>query len=245
MDLGLDCCFVGCQLRGRGRRAGSLQETSLKPVSPSNGKIRYRSPSVAELSAAFPAPTYTGARMKHPGGCQKPLADKFYLLFSMWGVQGVGFMSIALTNTWIYCPLGKRLSFLCRAFSLASHCVLSFELGMRNEEIRKIKLARDMGYSAARYGHVMFPENVYEPALRCAELLLEGVGKGWASRTYYSDNGSTAVEIALKMAFHKFSFDQGIALDSDNGILGGRCFDFKLSSLHSFVIVVVTCLIGL
>jgi len=43
----------------------------------------------------------------------------------------------------------------------------------------QIELAREMGYSAARYGHVMFPENVYEPALRCAELLLEGVGKGW------------------------------------------------------------------
>lgn len=42
----------------------------------------------------------------------------------------------------------------------------------------QIELARDMGYTAARYGHVMFPENVYEPALRCAELLLEGVGKG-------------------------------------------------------------------
>ncbi|KAJ0984553.1 hypothetical protein J5N97_002909 [Dioscorea zingiberensis] len=69
--------------------------------------------------------------------------------------------------------------------------------------------------------------------------------KGWASRTCYSDNGSTAIEITLKMAFHKFSFDQGIALDSDNGILGGRCYDFKLSSLHSFVIVVVTCLIWL
>lgn len=40
------------------------------------------------------------------------------------------------------------------------------------------ELARDMGYAAARYGHVMFPENVYEPALECAELLLDGVGKG-------------------------------------------------------------------
>lgn len=56
-------------------------------------------------------------------------------------------------------------------------------------------LARDMGYTAARYGHVLFPENGYEPALEHAELLLEGVGKGWASRTYYSDNGSTAIEI--------------------------------------------------
>ena len=39
------------------------------------------------------------------------------------------------------------------------------------------ELARDMGYAAARFGHVMFPENVYEPALECAELLLEGVGE--------------------------------------------------------------------
>jgi dethiobiotin synthetase/adenosylmethionine--8-amino-7-oxononanoate aminotransferase len=64
-----------------------------------------------------------------------------------------------------------------------------------------------MGYTAARFGHVMFPENVYEPALKCAELLLDGVGKGWASRVYFSDNGSTAIEIALKMAFRKFCVD--------------------------------------
>ncbi|XP_015878220.3 bifunctional dethiobiotin synthetase/7,8-diamino-pelargonic acid aminotransferase, mitochondrial [Ziziphus jujuba] len=75
------------------------------------------------------------------------------------------------------------------------------------------ELAREMGYSAARFGHVMFPENVYEPALECAELLLEGVGKGWASRTYFSDNGSTAIEIALKMAFRKFTFDHGTLSD--------------------------------
>ncbi|KAG7021738.1 Bifunctional dethiobiotin synthetase/7,8-diamino-pelargonic acid aminotransferase, mitochondrial, partial [Cucurbita argyrosperma subsp. argyrosperma] len=72
------------------------------------------------------------------------------------------------------------------------------------------ELASDMGYATARFGHVMFPENVYEPALECAELLLDGVGKGWASRVYFSDNGSTAIEIALKMAFRKFSFDHGI-----------------------------------
>jgi len=35
-----------------------------------------------------------------------------------------------------------------------------------------------MGYDGARYGHVMFPENVHEPALRSAEILLGGVGKG-------------------------------------------------------------------
>lgn len=39
------------------------------------------------------------------------------------------------------------------------------------------------------------------------------IDAGWASRTYFSDNGSTAIEIALKMAFRKFSYDRGILLD--------------------------------
>ncbi|PNT32143.1 hypothetical protein POPTR_006G170400v4 [Populus trichocarpa] len=93
------------------------------------------------------------------------------------------------------------------------------------------ELAREMGYTAARYGHVMFPENVYEPALECAELLLEGVGKGWASRTYYSDNGSTAIEIALKMAFRKFSFDNGLLLDFSNNNRTDKSVQLKVLAL--------------
>ncbi|CAN7006096.1 hypothetical protein IGI04_009821 [Brassica rapa subsp. trilocularis] len=79
------------------------------------------------------------------------------------------------------------------------------------------ELAREMGYTAARFGHVMFPENVYEPALKCAELLLDGVGKDWASRVYFSDNGSTAIEIALKMAFRKFCVDHETLLEFSEG----------------------------
>ncbi|CAH2042839.1 unnamed protein product [Thlaspi arvense] len=52
----------------------------------------------------------------------------------------------------------------------------------------QIELARDMGYAAARFGHIMFPENVYEPALECAELLLGGVGKGCKLR-FTQQNG--------------------------------------------------------
>ncbi|KAL2338612.1 hypothetical protein Fmac_013058 [Flemingia macrophylla] len=81
------------------------------------------------------------------------------------------------------------------------------------DAIMQTELAREMGYAAARYGHVMFPENVHEPALNCAEILLQGVGKGWASRAYFSDNGSTAIEIALKMAFRKFFVDHGLIAD--------------------------------
>nr|GEW51837.1 bifunctional dethiobiotin synthetase/7,8-diamino-pelargonic acid aminotransferase, mitochondrial isoform X2 [Tanacetum cinerariifolium] len=55
----------------------------------------------------------------------------------------------------------------------------------------------------------MFPENVYEPALECAELLLEE----WAYRAYFSDSGSTTIEIALKMAFRKFLVDNELLLN--------------------------------
>ncbi|RWR91385.1 bifunctional dethiobiotin synthetase/7,8-diamino-pelargonic acid aminotransferase, mitochondrial [Cinnamomum micranthum f. kanehirae] len=95
----------------------------------------------------------------------------------------------------------------------------------------QIELARDMAYATGRFGHVMFPENVYEPALKCAECLLEGVGKGWASRTYFSDNGSTAIEIALKMAFRKFSVDHGILLDPSKENLAEKRIEFKVLAL--------------
>ncbi|KAL8002602.1 putative dethiobiotin synthase BioD, aminotransferase class-III [Plasmopara halstedii] len=64
-----------------------------------------------------------------------------------------------------------------------------------------------LAYAAGRYGHVMFPENAHEPALQLSEKLLATVGKGWASRVYFSDDGSTAVEVALKMAFRKYVLD--------------------------------------
>ncbi|XP_073278124.1 bifunctional dethiobiotin synthetase/7,8-diamino-pelargonic acid aminotransferase, mitochondrial isoform X1 [Primulina huaijiensis] len=96
----------------------------------------------------------------------------------------------------------------------------------------QLELARDMGYTAARYGHVMFPENVYEPALELAEMLLESVGKGWASRVYFSDNGSTAVEIALKMAFRRFLTDNNLLSCHESANVDGRCMDLKVLALR-------------
>ena len=49
--------------------------------------------------------------------------------------------------------------------------------------------AQAMSHAAGRYGHVMFPENVYEPALECAEKLLRLVGGSWASKVFFSDDG--------------------------------------------------------
>jgi dethiobiotin synthetase/adenosylmethionine--8-amino-7-oxononanoate aminotransferase len=60
-------------------------------------------------------------------------------------------------------------------------------------------LALSAAYAAGRYGHVMFPGNVHEPALSLAEQLLQTVGNPRLQRVFYTDNGSTGMEVALKM----------------------------------------------
>lgn len=76
--------------------------------------------------------------------------------------------------------------------------------------------------AAARYGHVLFPMCSNEPALRLSEMLLgrysnlnrhdkvdststrreisPAPGQGWASKVFFSDDGSTGMEVAIKMA---------------------------------------------
>ena len=76
-------------------------------------------------------------------------------------------------------------------------------------------LNRAIAYGAGRYGHVLFPENATEVSLELARRLLEGVGQGWASRVFYSDNGSTAVEVAIKMALRKYMDDHGLMALAD------------------------------
>jgi adenosylmethionine---8-amino-7-oxononanoate aminotransferase len=48
--------------------------------------------------------------------------------------------------------------------------------------------------------HVIFASFTHEPAVKLAELLVKAAPAGLA-RVFYSDNGSTAVEVALKMAY--------------------------------------------
>ena len=80
--------------------------------------------------------------------------------------------------------------------------------------------------ASGRYGHVIFPQAVHLPALKLAERLIQdGPGKGWASRAFISDNGSTGMEVAIKMALRAFTIrharDQlDIASQKDLGILG-------------------------
>ncbi|CAH7673819.1 pyridoxal phosphate-dependent transferase [Phakopsora pachyrhizi] len=66
-------------------------------------------------------------------------------------------------------------------------------------------IALSAAHAAGRYGHVLFPKCIHQPALKLAEKLLQTVGKGWADRVFFSDNGSTGVEVALKMGLGSFS----------------------------------------
>jgi dethiobiotin synthetase/adenosylmethionine--8-amino-7-oxononanoate aminotransferase len=69
--------------------------------------------------------------------------------------------------------------------------------------------------AAGRFGHVIFPDVVHEPATELADRLVNsdiGPGKGWASRVFFSDDGSTAMEVAIKMGMKKFTHDRGMDL---------------------------------
>ena len=82
------------------------------------------------------------------------------------------------------------------------------------------RLALSAAYAAGRYGHVMFAEAVHEPALALAETLLKGMGNPRLSRVFYSDNGSTGCEVAVKMALRASRKRYGWGADESVGILG-------------------------
>jgi adenosylmethionine---8-amino-7-oxononanoate aminotransferase len=67
--------------------------------------------------------------------------------------------------------------------------------GHANETIAKAIAAQ-----AAKLEHVIFAGFTHEPAINLAEQLLEKLPTHF-SKVFFSDNGSTAVEVALKMAF--------------------------------------------
>jgi adenosylmethionine---8-amino-7-oxononanoate aminotransferase len=62
------------------------------------------------------------------------------------------------------------------------------------------KLNQALAEQAGRLEHVVFANCTHEPAVQLAERLLAILPAGLA-RVFYSDNGSTAVEVALKMAW--------------------------------------------
>lgn len=71
------------------------------------------------------------------------------------------------------------------------------------------RIAEKVAEQASTLEHVIFAGFTHKPAINLAENLLSILPKN-QSKIFYSDNGSTAVEVALKMAF-QFWYNQGIS----------------------------------
>jgi adenosylmethionine-8-amino-7-oxononanoate aminotransferase len=69
-------------------------------------------------------------------------------------------------------------------------------------------LAKALAEQANVLEHVIFAGFTHEPAIRLSENLLK-ILPGNQQRIFFSDNGSTAVEVALKMAF-QYWYNKGI-----------------------------------
>ncbi|KAA8499953.1 Bifunctional dethiobiotin synthetase/7,8-diamino-pelargonic acid aminotransferase, mitochondrial [Porphyridium purpureum] len=83
-----------------------------------------------------------------------------------------------------------------------------------------VGLAKSIAAAAGRYGHILFPQVAHAPALELADLLLNGSGKHWASRVFFSDDGSTGIEVSLKMAFRLRSKRLGLEESPEYKIIG-------------------------
>lgn len=98
------------------------------------------------------------------------------------------------------------------------------------------ELALTAAHAAGKYGHVMFAGAVHEPALNLAELLLDNLGNKRLSKVFYSDNGSTGMEVAVKMALRAACVRYGWQLSQNEvKILGLK------GSYHGDTIGVMDC----
>lgn len=88
---------------------------------------------------------------------------------------------------------GKDSGELCPTFD-GSASWWTQGLGHGNPE-----LSLSAAYAAGRYGHVMFAGAVHEPALSLADQLLKTIGNPRLTKVFYTDNGSTGMEVAVKM----------------------------------------------
>ena len=97
-------------------------------------------------------------------------------------------------------------------------------------------LSLSAAYAAGRYGHVMFAGAVHEPALSLASDLLKTLDNPRFTKVFYTDNGSTGMEVAVKMGLRascdRYGWD---ASQEQIGILGLK------GSYHGDTIGVMDC----
>lgn len=82
------------------------------------------------------------------------------------------------------------------------------------------QLALTAAHAAGKYGHVMFAGAVHEPALTLAKSLTHRMNNPRLSKVFYTDNGSTGMEVAVKMALRAASKRHGWAPEENVEILG-------------------------
>jgi dethiobiotin synthetase/adenosylmethionine--8-amino-7-oxononanoate aminotransferase len=85
------------------------------------------------------------------------------------------------------------------------------------------ELSLAAAYAAGRYGHVMFASAINQPAIELTKLLLEGHNNPRLAKVFFTDNGSTGMEVAIKMALRatcqRYGWNHN---DDDIKILGLR-----------------------
>ncbi|CAK3968817.1 Bifunctional dethiobiotin synthetase 7,8-diamino-pelargonic acid aminotransferase, mitochondrial [Lecanosticta acicola] len=79
------------------------------------------------------------------------------------------------------------------------------------------QLALTAAHAAGRYGHVMFGGAIHKPGLDLAHTVIQKSGNPKLAKVFYSDNGSTGMEVAVKMALRaavvKYQPENAKALD--------------------------------
>lgn len=81
------------------------------------------------------------------------------------------------------------------------------------------RLTLAAAYAAGRYGHVMFAGAIHQPALTLAEMLVAELNNPRMSRVFFSDDGSTGVEVAIKMALRATRLRYESKAETDLGTL--------------------------
>lgn len=80
-------------------------------------------------------------------------------------------------------------------------------------------MALAIAESAGRFGHILSPKILHLPLVKLTEYLLKsGPGKNWAKRVFYTDNGSTGMEVALKMALKLSATRSGHSIGHDSSV---------------------------
>ncbi|EXJ65099.1 hypothetical protein A1O7_01439 [Cladophialophora yegresii CBS 114405] len=100
-------------------------------------------------------------------------------------------------------------------------------------------IALTAAHAAGRYGHVMFAHSVHQPALDISYSLLETLQNPRLSRIFFTDNGSTGMEVAVKMALRascaRYGWTKDDVADKPVEILGLK------GSYHGDTIGVMNC----